>query len=62
MLAHEVVPGSGTGGLDGVPGMSVLHRDVDDDGTHRSGLKDESWFVWLASAGPSLVGTSRRST
>ena len=41
MLAHEVVPGSGTGGLDGVPGMSVLHRDVDDDGTHRSGLKDE---------------------
>ncbi len=39
MLHYEVVPGSGTGGLDGVPG--TLQLDVDDDGTHRNELKDK---------------------
>jgi hypothetical protein len=38
-LHYEVVPGSGTGGLDGVTG--ILHLDVDEDGTHRYELKYE---------------------
>ena len=38
-LHYEVVPGSGTGGLNGVTGN--LHLDVDKDGTHRYELEYE---------------------
>jgi hypothetical protein len=37
VLHHEVVPGSGTGGLAGITG--TLHLEVDDDGTHRYALE-----------------------
>ena len=38
-LHYEVVPGSGTGGLNGVTG--TLHLDVDEHGTHRYELEYE---------------------
>jgi hypothetical protein len=39
VLHHEVVPGSGTGGLAGITG--TLHLEADDDGTHRYVLEHD---------------------
>jgi Protein of unknown function (DUF3224) len=38
-LRYEVVPGSGTGRLEGITG--TLHLDIDGDGTHRYRLEYE---------------------